>query len=55
MLLGSKVYDGSTDVWSVGCILAELMIGEPLLMGGSNVEQLEKILELTGNPSSEDI
>jgi mitogen-activated protein kinase 15 len=55
MLLGSDMYDWATDVWSVGCILAELIIGEPLLMGGSNIEQLEKILELTGIPKAEDV
>ena len=33
MLLGSKNYTKQTDVWSVGCIMAELLIGEPIFSG----------------------
>lgn len=51
MLLGSKAYTKQTDVWSVGCIIAELMIGEPLFAGESTLNQLQKILEFSGIPS----
>lgn len=33
MLLGSLIYGKSTDMWSVGCVLAELVRGEPLFPG----------------------
>jgi mitogen-activated protein kinase 15 len=51
MLLSSRNYGKATDVWSVGCIVAELMIGEPIFPGNSTLNQLEKIVEFTGMPS----
>ena len=44
MVLSSKAYTKQTDVWSVGCIIAELLIGQPLFPGESTLNQLEKIL-----------
>jgi mitogen-activated protein kinase 15 len=55
MLLGSKNYGKPTDVWSVGCILAEMMIGRPLFPGDSTLNQLEKIIEFTGAPSKQSV
>lgn len=46
-------YDKATkavDMWSVGCILAELITGEPLFKGNSPLKQLEFILTLLGTP-----
>lgn len=40
VLLGSQSYDKSADVWSVGCILAELLIGKPIFPGNSTLNQL---------------
>jgi len=42
-------------MWSVGCILGELLCGKPLFPGTSTLNQLNKILEVTGKPSKEDI
>jgi mitogen-activated protein kinase 15 len=50
VLLGSQTYDKSADVWSVGCILAELLIGKPIFPGNSTLNQLERILTFTGKP-----
>ena len=47
-----KKYTGAIDVWSVGCILAELIIRKPLLPAGSEEGQLNMITKLLGNPSS---
>lgn len=55
MLLGSKTYGKETDVWSIGCILAELLMGEPIFPGDSTLNQLERILEFTGVPSKHNI
>ena len=55
MLLGSRSYGKPTDVWSIGCILAEVMIGRPLFPGESNLNQIEKILEFTGAPSKQNV
>ena len=42
-------------MWSVGCILGELMNGKSLFPGTSTLNQIERILELTGRPSQQDI
>jgi mitogen-activated protein kinase 15 len=55
MLLGSRSYAKPTDVWSVGCIIAELLMGRPIFAGDSTLHQLEKIIEFTGTPAPETI
>ncbi|CAN0924340.1 Cyclin-dependent kinase C-2 C [Linum grandiflorum] len=53
LLLGSTSYGVSVDLWSVGCVFAELLIGKPLLKGRTEVEQLHKIFKLCGSPPDE--
>ena len=55
VLLGSQSYDKSVDIWSIGCILGELLIGKPMFPGTSTLNQLERIISFTGNPSKEDV
>lgn len=55
ILLGSKKYTKAIDMWSVGCILGEMFMGKALFQGSSTLNQLDKILELTGTPKLEDI
>jgi len=55
ILLGSTRYHYGVDMWSVGCILGEMIHGKPIFPGQSTINQLEKILELTGMPSSKTI
>ncbi|CAA0828394.1 Protein kinase superfamily protein [Striga hermonthica] len=50
LLMGSTNYGESVDLWSVGCVFAELFIGRPLLKGRTEVEQLHKIFKLCGSP-----
>jgi cyclin-dependent kinase len=50
ILMGSKVYSTQVDMWSVGCIFAELVNGKPLFAGASEEDQLDKIFKLTGHP-----
>ena len=52
VILSWKKYTSAIDVWSVGCILAELIIRKPLLPATSEEEQLNMITKLLGNPSS---
>ena len=40
VLLGSNFYDKSADVWSAGCILAEILTGKPIFPGNSTLNQL---------------
>ncbi|KAL3795225.1 hypothetical protein HJC23_008310 [Cyclotella cryptica] len=55
VLMGSKKYTVGLDLWSVGCILGEMFRTRPLLPGASTMNQLEKIFEVTGNPSARDV
>ncbi|KAI8555044.1 hypothetical protein RHMOL_Rhmol05G0143700 [Rhododendron molle] len=53
LLLGATDYGVSVDLWSAGCILAELYAGKPIMPGRTEVEQLHKIFKLCGSPSDE--
>ena len=54
LLLGCKKYNGEIDVWSAGCVLAEMIIGKPIFMGKNNEEMIQKIESVLGNPSTND-
>ena len=43
ILLGCKRYTKGVDLWSLGCILGEMLIGKPLFPGSSTIDQIEKI------------
>ncbi|SCV72141.1 BQ2448_4835 [Microbotryum intermedium] len=43
------------DVWSSGCVMAELMLGQPLFPGESGIDQLVEIIKVLGTPSREQI
>ncbi|KAH9264325.1 hypothetical protein BASA83_012217 [Batrachochytrium salamandrivorans] len=51
LLLGTKNYSTSADMWSVGCILGEFLKSEPLLPGRIERHQLDLICELLGSPT----
>lgn len=53
LLLGATYYGTSVDLWSTGCILAELYAGKPIMPGRTEVEQLHKIFKLCGSPSED--
>ncbi|KAJ0231551.1 Protein kinase superfamily protein [Hirschfeldia incana] len=53
LLLGATDYGVAVDLWSTGCILAELFTGKPFLPGRTEVEQMHKIFKLCGSPSEE--
>lgn len=55
ILLGSQRYTKGVDMWSIGCILGELLGGKPMFPGTSTMNQLDKIIEVTGRPTAEDI
>jgi len=50
ILLGSEKYSIPIDMWSIGCIFAEMVTKKPLLMGDSQIDQLYKIFSLFGTP-----
>jgi len=55
ILLGSNKYTKGVDMWSIGCILGELLGGKPMFPGTSTMNQLDRIIEVTGRPNAEDI
>ncbi|KAK2958985.1 putative Glycogen synthase kinase-3 beta [Blattamonas nauphoetae] len=55
LVFGTQTYDTSVDIWSAGCVIAELLLGRPLFPGDSPVDQLVKILQTLGTPSREDM
>jgi len=55
ILLGSTKYTKGVDMWSIGCILGELLGGKPMFPGTSTMNQLDRIIEVTGRPNAEDI
>jgi len=52
VLLGDDRYTPAIDMWSVGCIFAELVLREPLFRGQTEMEQLEFIFRTLGNPTN---
>ncbi|OMO71751.1 hypothetical protein COLO4_28062 [Corchorus olitorius] len=51
LLLGAKKYSTAVDMWSVGCIMAELLAKEPLFRGTSEIDQIRKIFDTLGTPN----
>lgn len=54
LLLGSVEYGTPIDIWSIGCIFAELAMGDVLFPGASDVGQLHTIIGTMGTPSHEE-
>jgi non-specific serine/threonine protein kinase len=53
VLLGSRMYSTSIDIWSAGCIMAEMYTGRPLFPGTTNEDQLLKIFRMMGTPTEQ--
>jgi serine/threonine protein kinase len=55
LIFGCTDYTWIIDVWSVGCVVAELLLGQPLFPGESGVDQLVEIIKVLGTPTKEQI
>lgn len=55
LIFGCTDYTCIIDVWSVGCVVAELLLGQPLFPGESGVDQLVEIIKVLGTPTKEQI
>lgn len=52
ILYGARFYGEKVDVWSCGCIFAEVFLGEPLFPGTSDIDQLSRIFGIRGTPNT---
>ncbi|XP_009757512.1 shaggy-related protein kinase NtK-1 isoform X1 [Nicotiana sylvestris] len=55
LIFGATEYTTAIDIWSAGCVLAELLLGQPLFPGESGVDQLVEIIKVLGTPTREEI
>ncbi|KAI6203418.1 Kinase domain protein [Aphelenchoides besseyi] len=55
LLLGSHKYNAAIDIWSAGCVFAEMLRGRTFLPGTSTENQLEKIVDCFGLPTTEQL
>ncbi|XP_070544778.1 cyclin-dependent kinase-like 2 isoform X2 [Ptychodera flava] len=49
LLVGDTKYGRAVDIWAIGCLLAEMLSGEPLFPGDSDIDQLYHIIKCFGN------
>lgn len=55
IVLGWAHYSTAIDLWSAGCVLAELLMGKPIFPGKNSIDQLAKIIRVLGAPSAEEM
>ncbi|XP_076239243.1 mitogen-activated protein kinase 15 [Calliopsis andreniformis] len=55
ILVASKRYTKGIDMWSLGCILGEMLLGKPLFPGSSTINQVERIMATLPTPTKEDL
>lgn len=51
----SHLFPLAADIWSAGCVFAELLLGQPIFPGDSGVDQLVEIIKVLGTPTKEQI
>lgn len=55
LIFGATDYTSQIDVWSAGCVVAELLLGQPIFPGDSGVDQLVEIIKVLGTPTRDQI
>uniref|UniRef100_A0AAV2IZV4 mitogen-activated protein kinase n=1 Tax=Knipowitschia caucasica TaxID=637954 RepID=A0AAV2IZV4_KNICA len=53
VILNWMHYSQTVDIWSAGCIMAEMLLGKPLFKGNDHLDQLREIMKITGTPIPE--
>jgi glycogen synthase kinase 3 beta len=51
LIFGCSDYTPSIDIWSTACVIAELVLGQPIFPGDSAVDQIVEIIKILGTPS----
>merc|ERR1719394_1931958 len=52
LILGATNYTTAVDLWSAGCVLAEMLLMQPLFTGADGINQLVEIIKVIGTPTS---
>ena len=55
LILGEESYGMEIDVWSMGCVIAEMFLGDPIFTGKNSKDQFVKIMSVLGTPTQEEI
>ncbi|KAF7727075.1 regulator of ime2 [Apophysomyces ossiformis] len=55
LIFGATSYTTQIDVWSAGCVMGELLLGQPLFPGESAIDQLVEIIKVLGTPTKEEV
>jgi len=55
LIFGATDYSTAIDVWSMGCILAEILLGSPMFPGSSGVDQLVEVIKIMGTPTKDEL
>ncbi|KAG0657073.1 regulator of ime2 [Maudiozyma exigua] len=55
LIFGATNYTNQIDIWSSGCVMAELLLGQPMFPGESGIDQLVEIIKILGTPSKDEI
>ena len=55
LIFGSTNYTCQIDVWSMGCVITELVLGRPIFPGATTSDQLVEIIRILGTPTKDDI
>ena len=55
LIFGATNYTGAVDIWSMACVIAELLTGLSLFPGENNVDQMVEIIKVLGTPTAEEI
>uniref|UniRef100_A0A3Q4ATU3 mitogen-activated protein kinase n=1 Tax=Mola mola TaxID=94237 RepID=A0A3Q4ATU3_MOLML len=53
VILNWMHYTQTVDIWSAGCIMAEMLLGKPLFKGKDHLDQLREIMKITGTPTAD--
>uniref|UniRef100_A0AAQ4NRG3 mitogen-activated protein kinase n=1 Tax=Gasterosteus aculeatus aculeatus TaxID=481459 RepID=A0AAQ4NRG3_GASAC len=53
VILNWMRYTQTVDIWSAGCIMAEMLLGRPLFKGSDHLDQLREIMKITGTPAAD--
>ncbi|XP_076008602.1 mitogen-activated protein kinase 12b isoform X1 [Genypterus blacodes] len=53
VILNWMHYTQAVDLWSAGCIMAEMLLGKPLFKGSDHLDQLREIMKITGTPTAD--